>query len=290
MRGGWWSTMVGVVAAPARVHGGEVISREVNGACMDGRNRGPAGRRGIGERLTGRLTRRGVIAGSGLAGVGLVASQLELLRSAAQESAAVGGIIDSLATLEAFLVTLVGVGRQRGDQMEIGAEVARYLRAAQCEDEAHYHFLIAAGAEAETTFTLPDRVFDDRATFLGVLVEMKEVAVGAAMAAARQFATAGDLRLVEIAYQIGTVEAQHLALTRLYRGELVANDRAFARWRFHAAAEAAQIVVDEGYIEGDGDEVDFPGPLSRQCRGVFGLVPETTEDQDQGPVASPVAT
>jgi hypothetical protein len=257
---------------------------------MDGLDRGPGRRRGIGERLTGRLTRRGVIAGGGLAGVGLVASQLDLLRSAAQESAAVGGVIDPLATLEALLVTLVGVGRQRGDRLEIGAEAARYLRAAQCEDEAHYHFLIAAGAEAETTFTIPDRVFRDRETFLGILLEIKEVAVGAAMAAARQFATLGDLRLVEIAYQIGTVEAQHLALTRLYRGELVANDRAFAKWRFNAAAEAAQMLVDDGYIEGNGDEVDFPGPLSRQCRGVFGLVPETTEDQERGPVASPVAT
>ena len=256
---------------------------------MNGLSRGSVHRRGLGERLTGRLTRRGVIAGGGLAGVGLLVSQLDLLRSAAQESAAVTEIIDPLGTLEAFLVTLVGVGRQRGDQLEIGAEAARYLRAAQCEDEAHYHFLIAAGAEAVTTFTVPDRVFDDRETFLGVLLDLKEVAVGAAMAAARQFATLGDLRLVEIAYQIGTTEAQHLALTRLYHGDLVANDRAFAKWRFNAAAEAVQILADDGYIEGNGDEVDFPGPLSRQCRGVFGLVPETTEDQVREGIASPVA-
>jgi hypothetical protein len=257
---------------------------------MNGPNQGPRIHRGLGERLTGRLTRRGLIAGGGLAGVGLVAGQFDLLRSAAQESAAVRDVIDPLGTLEAFLVTLVGVGRQRGDQLEIGAEAARYLRAAQCEDEAHYHFLIAAGAEAETTFTIPDRVFRNRETFFGVLLELKEVAVGAAMAAARQFATTGDLRLVEIAYQIGTTEAQHLALTRLYRGDLVANDRAFAKWRFNAAAEAVRVLEEDGYIDGNGDEVAFPGPLSRQCRGVFGLVPETTEDQVREPVASPVAS
>lgn len=257
---------------------------------MDGLNSRAGRRRGVAERLAGRMTRRGVIAGGGIAGVGLLASHLELLRSAAQESAAVGAVIDPLATLEAFVVTLVGVGRQRGEQMEIGTEAARFLRAAQCEDEAHYHFFVSAGAKAGTAFTIPDRITEDRETFLTTLMEIKEIGVGAAMAAARQFAVQGDLRLVEIAYQIGTVEAQHLALARLYRGEQVASDRAFAKWRFNAPAEAAQILADEGYVDGEGDKVAFPGPLSRQCRGVFGLVPETTEDQEFGPEASPVAT
>jgi hypothetical protein len=231
-----------------------------------------------------------VIAGSGLAGVGLLASQVNLLRSTAQESAVVGQVIDPLATLEAFVVTLVGVGRQRGDALELGTDVSRFLRAAQCEDEAHYHFLTAAGAKPETTFSIPGRVVRNRASFLGALLEIKEAGVGAAMAAARQFATAGSLRLVEIAYQIGAVEAQHLALTRLYLGEQVASDRAFARWRFAAAAEVTDVLADAGYVNGNGEEVAFPGPLSRQCRGVFGLVPETTEDQEFGPVATPVAT
>jgi hypothetical protein len=231
-----------------------------------------------------------MIAGGGIAGAGLLMSQLEFLRSAAQESAAVGEVIDPLATLEAFLVTLVGVGRQRGDDLEIGTDVSRFLRAAQCEDEAHYHFLTAADATAETTFSIPDDVFRNRDSFLNSLLETKETTVGAMMTAARQFATLGDLRLVEIAYQIGTVEAQHLALTRLFLGEQVASDRAFARWRFATTAEAAQTLTGAGFLDGNGDEFDFPGPLSRQCRGVFGLVPETTEDQERAPVASPVAT
>jgi hypothetical protein len=258
---------------------------------MDGRrlNRGPERGRHLGDRLAARVSRRGLIAASGLAGVGLLASQLELLRSAAQDSAAVGAIVDPLATLEAFAVTFAGLGRQQGDKIEIGADAARFLRAAQCEDEAHYHFLIAAGAEAKTTFTIASRFFRTRESFLSALLDAKEVGVGAAMAAARQFAALGDLRLVEIAYQIGTVEAQHLALTRLYLGEQVANDRAFAKWRFATTTDAAQTLVDAGYLDGKAGKTSFPGPLSRQCRGVFGLVPETTEDQDEF-VSSPVAT
>ncbi|HEY7032213.1 MAG TPA: hypothetical protein VH482_12820 [Thermomicrobiales bacterium] len=249
---------------------------------------GSAHRHGLGERLAARVSRRGLVAGGGLAGVGLLASQLELLRSAAQDSAAVAAVMDPLATLEAFAVTLAGLGRQQGDQLKIGADAARFLRAAQCEDEAHYNFLVAAGAEAETTFTFAGRVFRTRASFLSALLDAKEVAVGAAMAAARQFAALGELRLVEIAYQIGAVDAQHLALARLYLGEQIANDRAFAKWRFATTADAAQTLIDAGYLDGKGDATAFPGPLSRQCRGVFGLVPETTEDQEV--VGSPVAT
>ena len=99
----------------------------------------------------------------------------------------------------------------------------------------------------------------------------------------------GELRLVEIAYQIGTVEAQHLALTRLYLGEQIASDRAFAKWRFTTTAEAADALADAGYLDDDGD-YSFPGPLSRQCRGVFGLVPETTDDQEQPSSATPIAS
>jgi hypothetical protein len=258
---------------------------------MDGRRLqgGPARRRGLADRLAARVSRRGLIAGSGLAGVGLVASQLDLLRSAAQDSASVRAIIDPLATLEAFAVTFAGLGRQQGDKIDLGAEAARFVRAAQCEDEAHYHFLIAAGAEAETTFTIASRFFRTRASFLSALLDAKEVAVGAAMAAARQFAALGELRLVEIVYQIGAVDAQHLALTRLYLGEEIPNDRAFAKWRFAATADAAQTLVDAGYLGGKAGKTTFPGPLSRNCRGVFGLVPETTEDQDEF-AATPVAT
>ena len=118
------------------------------------------------DRLTARVTRRGLLAGGGLAGAGLLASQVELLRSAAQDSASVRDVIDPMATVEAFAVTFVGVGRQRGDRLEFSNELARFLRAAQCEDEAHYHFLIAAGAVATTTFSLPSRVLRTRDSFL----------------------------------------------------------------------------------------------------------------------------
>src|SRR5436190_23641631 len=104
---------------------------------MDGRRQDSRSEHGrtVVDRLAARVSRRGLIAGGGLAGVGLLASQLEMLRSAAQDAAAVAAIIDPLATLEAFAVTFAGLGRQQGDKLKIGADAARFLRAAQCEDE-----------------------------------------------------------------------------------------------------------------------------------------------------------
>lgn len=241
------------------------------------------------DRVTTRLSRRVLMTSGGLTGIGLVASQLDILRSAAQDAPEVRQIIDPLATLEALVVTLIGVGRQRGGDLEIETEASRFLRAAQCQDEAHYHFLISAGATATDTFTVAENLIEDSEAFWTALLDLKEIGVGATMAAARQFAAASDLRLVEIAYQIGTTEAQHLALTRVARGDRLASDRAFAKWRFATAAEAVQPIVEAGYLSGEGPTYEFPGPLSRQCRGVFGLVPETTDDQ-LPPLASPVAS
>lgn len=241
------------------------------------------------DRLTTRVSRRSVFAAGGLTGVGLLTSQLDLLRSAAQDAPEIRAIIDPLATLESLTVTLVGVARQQSDRLKIGTNASRFLRAAQCADEAHYHFFIAAGASAEETFTFGDTILTNGDAFFAALMDLKETTVGATMAAARQFAALGELGLVEIAYQIGATEAQHLALARFSHGEQIPNDRAFARWRFTTPAESLQSLVDAGYASDEGDTYTFPGPLSRNCRGVFGLVPETTDDQFP-PISTPIAS
>src|SRR3712207_112506 len=96
------------------------------------------------------------------------------------------------------------------------------------------------------------------------------------MALAGEWAARGDLPQVEIAYQMGAVEAQHLALAHALVGVSPANDRAFARWLFANAAEAIDALNALDLLEGPGEPVPFPGPLDRICRGVFGLTPETT--------------
>jgi hypothetical protein len=188
--------------------------------------------------------------------------------------------LDALATMEAAAVTLLGAARQ-GDQdgvLDLGEDALVVLRAAQCQDEQHYHSLLATGGvPVADTFTLPEQMVTDRTLLLVGILELKAIGIAGYMALARAWAARGDVSQVEIAYQMGAVEAQHLSLTHALVGVSPANDRAFARWLFADPAEAIDALTALDLLEGTGESVPFPGPLDRICRGVFGLTPETTE-------------
>ena len=176
-------------------------------------------------------------------------------------------------------MTLLGVARQRGQdgELDVGEDAAIILRAAQCQDEQHYHALLAAGGlPVADAFTIPDEMVTDRTLLLVGILELKAIGIAGYMTLAREWALRGDVSQVEIAYQMGTVEAQHLALTHALVGVTPANDRAFARWLFADPAEAIGALNALDLLEGPGEPVPFPGPLDRICRGVFGLTPETT--------------
>jgi hypothetical protein len=202
--------------------------------------------------------------------------------------------LDALATFEAASVTLIGEARQRGldGDLDVGEDAAIVLRAAQCQDEQHYHALLAAGGLPLTeTFTIPDETVTDRTLFLVTILELKAIGIAGYMALSRAWAHLGNLDQVEIAYQIGIVEAQHLTLAHALVGVTPANDRAFARWLFADAAEALDALGALGLLDGPGDPVAFPGPVERICRGIFGLTPETTAmmTRPRPPVGEPSA-
>lgn len=250
-------------------------------------------RGGLLDRATAKLTRRTLARSSGVIALGALAGKAGLLRSAAQESPSLREAINAAITIEAFATTFYGAARGQSANLELRDEIVRFARAAQCEEEAHFHFFeAAAAAPITTTFTIPSSRVRDQAAFLKAILDIETVMVGAHMALAREVASSGNLRLVEIAYQIGAVEAQHQALIRLFSGERIPSDRAYAKWLFRTVPEAVDAIAELGYIEGEGKEYEFPGPVDRFCRGVSGLVPETTEDQDapQPPAGTPGAT
>ncbi|MGH2603245.1 MAG: hypothetical protein ACRDJ9_28160 [Dehalococcoidia bacterium] len=189
--------------------------------------------------------------------------------------------LDACCTLQAATVTFIGVARQLGADgvLDLGPETVRFLRAAQCQDEAHYHFYQRLGARAFVTeFAMPAGSLADRDAFLQTLIELEGIAVGAGMALARRFAEYADFNLVEIAYQMGAVDAQHLALARHLLGAVPANERAFAEWRYFDLLEVEDALYDSGFVDEGDDLIAFPGPVARNCAGVFGLVPKTTDD------------
>jgi hypothetical protein len=187
--------------------------------------------------------------------------------------------LDAMVTVEAAAVTLLGVVSERelAGEIDVGEDAAIILRAARCQDEQHYHALRAAGGQPATAeFTIAEATVTDRTLLMVALLELKAIGIAGYMALAREWSARGDLSQVEIAYQMGTVEAQHLTLAHALVGVTPANDRAFARWLFAAPAEALGALDRLGLLEGAGDSVPFPGPMDRICSGVFGLTPETT--------------
>jgi hypothetical protein len=221
-----------------------------------------------------------------------------LITVATQDLETLQAGLNAVMTIEAACVTFVGVARQRGAEgaLDLGPEVVTFLRATQCQDEAHYHWFQSLGAApSATAFSVPAIALVDRAGFLQTLEDVKAIAVGAMMALIRLLSSFGDLRLIEIGFQMGAVDAQHLTLARFLGGVRPANDRAFAKWRYLAPTEALAGLANAGFLDSGVETFSFPGPVDRLCQGVFGLVPATTDDAlvdrpSVGPSATPVAS
>lgn len=223
------------------------------------------------------LHRRSVLAG--LATLGALAAGTLSWRMPGAGATSESALNDSV-TAEGLLVTLLGVARTRATELALDEQTVRLLRAAQCQDEAHFNNLVSFGAAPTIgRYTIPPPLFENATNFLTTWVELKRIMISMYLTAAREFGKEQNFDLAELAFQIGTVEAQHFALLRQFLGERIPADRAFPEWQFASTAEAIAAIVELGFIDGGGESVDFPGPGDRYCRGITGLVAETTGDQ-----------
>lgn len=224
-----------------------------------------------------------------------IAKRIALARSdSAARSTVVGSqsapvsALNDAATAEGLLVTLLGVARTRATDLALDEATIRILRGTQCSEEAHFNNLVTAGGEPSTRrYTISDEVFQNATSFLTTWLDLEQIMVGMYMAAVRQLAVDGAYDLVEMTYQIGVVEGQHQALLRQIVGERLPANRAFPQWQYPDTATALDNIVKLGFIAGEGTPYDYPGPGDRYCRGITGLVAETTVDQS-GPDVTPV--
>ncbi len=190
-------------------------------------------------------------------------------------------IIDIAVTAEAFAVTFLGealASAEAGD-LALNEEVVGTLTAARAAEQAHFDLLIERGAEPlTTTFTVLDpELLTDPEVFFTTLIELEEAFIAAYTAAAQEFTLLGEAELAQIALQIGAVEAEHRVGLRFFaieEGILEGppNDVAFERALFTSVGEAAALLEDLGFIGGDGDEIEFPGPGEIDPTGVEDLV------------------
>lgn len=199
------------------------------------------------------------------------------LRNAAEGCETVQDIISTAATAEALAITALGgvLANAADGQISLSDEQQQVIRAAQAEEELHYQYLTGAGAKALTlTFTLPDpKIVADPATLLTTAISLEEAFIAAYMAAAQEFAILGQPELVQVAMQIGSVEAEHRAHFRFYAGAAgvisgVPNNVAFEKAMFTNVGGAVDALKQLGFIGGTGTQLSYPGPVQIDYTGV----------------------
>jgi hypothetical protein len=208
----------------------------------------------------------GLSLGSGLLGKGPLLRQAGLMRAAAADDESLSDIINIAITAEALAVTLLGgvvASAQAGMyDMPFPELVVDVFNAARAEEQFHYDYLEAAGAvPLTTTFNIPDpALLTSSATLLSTVVTLETAFVAAYTAAARRFSELGHTELVKISVQTVAVEAEHRVLASYVLGTRPANNFAFYPALFSTVGEAAQALIDLGFIGGSGTAVDYPGP------------------------------
>ncbi len=212
------------------------------------------------------VSRRLLIKGAGAAGLSLTLGQTALLRTLAAESETVQDIVNIASTAESLAVTLLGgaidSAKQGHYNQKIPDAVISILVAARSSEQYHLDYLLGAGAKPLTqTFTVPDpKLLSDYDTLFGTIVQLESAFIAAYGAAMRQFTALKQPELVKVAYQVGTVEAEHRVLANYALGTRPANNRSFEQAKFTKVSEAADALTKLGFIGGDGTRVAYPGP------------------------------
>ncbi len=178
-------------------------------------------------------------------------------------------IIDTLATAEAFAVTLLGEALESAanGKLALDPEQSLSFKAGRAADQLHYAFLTGAGARPSTkSFTLPDPgIVTNAETFLKAMIELEELAVAAYLAAAQAFALLNQTKWVQHSLAIGAVQAEHRVLARFFAvdaGMLEGppNDIAWEKAKFASVGAAAAELRKLGFIGGGGAPIAYPGP------------------------------
>lgn len=213
---------------------------------------------------------------------GLERGLMTPLQAEVQGCETVTEVVNIAATAEALAVTLLGGAIQSAHDGELALndEQIEVLQAARVAEQAHYSYLLEAGAEPLTlTFTIPDpAIVTDVATFLKTLVGLEEAFIAAYMAAAQVFTFRGKPDLSQLAVSIASVEAEHRAHARFYAIAAgiesgIPNNKAFETAMFSSVGEAAAALQELGFIGGDGTEIMYPGPGEITNPGVMNLQP-----------------
>jgi hypothetical protein len=125
------------------------------------------------------------------------------------------------------------------------------IQAALIEEQIHQTFLAKQGAKALTnkfSFPFGNNTFTNFNHFITVQQQLEALFVAAYIAAGKEFAMLGRPDLVQVAAQIGGVEAEHRAIGRAIGGMKPANNRAFETLLVNAVADAPAVLKKGGFL------------------------------------------
>jgi hypothetical protein len=166
----------------------------------------------------------------------------------------VDDILNIAATAEALAVTALTAAVANATaspaKLTLSALELDIIKAAAAEEQAHYDFLVSAGAKPlTTTFSIPDpKILTDHTTFFSTILAAETIFVAAYMSATREFATMGNGTLAQYAFQIGGVECEHRTLARIALGDDPPNDKAFETPLFSQVSQAAGLLAKLGFL------------------------------------------
>ena len=225
---------------------------------------------------TNGISRRGFLAGTSLAAAAVTFGSAFGITSA---SAHAGGddvqtIINIAATAEAFAVTHYWRALQKTTKAQFTANEIAYLKAGLESEQAHFDFLVSAGAKPlYTQFYFPKATFDTKVQFGTVTGIAETVFVAAYVAAAYQFAVLGHPDLSAIAAQVAVVEGQHLALVN-EMANIFPNNVALAAPVFGQVSQAVPVVMPllDGKVGalGDMETTTVPMPSAADVKTAVG--------------------
>lgn len=160
-------------------------------------------------------------------------------------------ILNIAVTAEHLAVAFYTQALNNANQLGFGNAARLDLKAALIEEQLHALFLTKQGAKPVTnTFSFPHgkNTFRDFNTFIQTQQLLETLFVAAYIVAAKEFAMLNRPDLVQIAGQIGTVEAEHRVLGRALGALRPINNHVFSPIVVQKVSDAATVLKKQGFL------------------------------------------
>lgn len=160
-------------------------------------------------------------------------------------------ILNVAATAETLATVFYTHVLNHSRDLDLGPAAHADILAAQQEEEIHRQFLLKQGAKPlATTFSFPHgpATFTKFDLFIKTQQWLEALFVAAYILAGKEFAMLGRPDLVQVAAQIGGVEAEHRAIGRAIGDLKPANNLAFESVFLNKVSDAATLLQKNGFL------------------------------------------